>query len=216
MQRIGVLDLVDDTGIGGARRDQLIVRRHQIAVVVEPDRVAGAEHDVVGAGAAVNRLVIIVAHRIGVGELLEIGHVPLLDVEKAHRRRTLFIGEAGRRRLAVAAGADRRFDPWEEVVLADRGTRERAAVELLPHLVEAVDRALHINVVEPRGDLVRARRQVVDEPCRHRRCAYPACRGSMWVQPPESERIIVDRQPVLDLHRLGDVRKGGCPRPSGR
>ena len=72
-------------------------RLQRIAVAIaKPDRVAGAEHDVIGAGPAFDRLMEIVAHRIGVGQRLEIGHVPLLDVIEAHRRRTLFIGEVRR------------------------------------------------------------------------------------------------------------------------
>ena len=68
--------------------------------ITEPDGVAGTEHDVVGASASLNTLMIIVAHRIGIGELLEIRRVPLLNVEEAHRGRT-FASVARRPRLAV-------------------------------------------------------------------------------------------------------------------
>src|SRR4051812_31928949 len=111
-------------------------RRQGIAVAIaEPDRVASTEHDVVGAGAAFHRLMKIIAHRISVGELLEIGHVPLLDVVEAHRRGALFIGKIRWRREAVAARTDGLFDPSEKVILATEGG---GAVELLPHLVKAV------------------------------------------------------------------------------
>ena len=55
----------------------IVVRRHgRMAVAVaEPDHVAVAEHDVVRAGAAIDGLVEVVAHRVVVGELLEVGSV---------------------------------------------------------------------------------------------------------------------------------------------
>src|SRR5215468_684854 len=89
----------------------------------------------------------IVAHRIGVGEHLEVGNVPLLDVIKAHRRGALFSvwrrEETGWRRQAIAAGADRRFYPWKQVV----HTLRLAAIELLPHLVEAMHGAFRVVVI---------------------------------------------------------------------
>ena len=73
-----------------------------------------SEHDVVGAGPAPHGLMKIVAHRIGVGELLEIIRIALLDVEEAHRGRTFAgrrVSKARRLRLAVRTGADRYFHP---------------------------------------------------------------------------------------------------------
>ena len=47
-----------------------------IAVAIaEPDGIAVAEHDVVGARAAIDGLVEVVAHRVVVGEVLEVGSV---------------------------------------------------------------------------------------------------------------------------------------------
>ena len=74
----------------------VVRRRRGIAVpVAEPDRVAVAEHDVVGAGAAVDGLVEVVAHGVVVGQALEVGHVALLHVVEAQRGGA-FAGGLGR------------------------------------------------------------------------------------------------------------------------
>jgi hypothetical protein len=89
-----------------------------------------AEHDVVGAGAAIDRLMEVVAHRVLVGEALEVGHVALLHVVEAERRRAFAGGRCRRRILgaevrrlrgAVGAGADGHFDPGEQAGVATRG-----------------------------------------------------------------------------------------------
>ena len=138
-----------------ALRVDVVRRNFRVAVAVaEPDRVAVAEHHVVGAGSALGRLVVVVAHRVAVGELLQIGRVALLDVVEAHRGRAF----AGRRmvngglRRAVGARADRRLStqgnrsdrqPQPLVAIGGCGV----AVELLPHLEEAMHRARRIGVV---------------------------------------------------------------------
>ncbi len=128
--------------------------------VAEPKRITVAKHDVVGASAALNGLVEVVAHRVIIGEALEVRDVALLDVIEAQRSRT-FAGGDGRGRiigaeirrllLAVSSRADGDFNPREELgVAAGRifsGGIVAAAVELLPHLIKAVDRTCSVGVV---------------------------------------------------------------------
>jgi hypothetical protein len=45
--------------------------------VTEPDRIAIAEHDVIGSGTALNRLMEVIAHRTGVGVMSEIAASPV-------------------------------------------------------------------------------------------------------------------------------------------
>ncbi len=137
-----------------------------------------AQHDVVGARAAVDRLVEVVAHREVVGQALEVRRVPVLHVVEAQCGRA-FTGrlgggrvlgaEVGRLRQAVGAGAHRRLDPGEQGRVAARGAVRRrvlqAAVQLLPHLVEAMHRACRVGVVVEAGgvrQLERTGRQRVD------------------------------------------------------
>src|SRR5215475_2712945 len=101
---------------------------------------------------------IIVADRVLVGELLEIRHIALLDIVKTHRGRAFtrrLVSEVSRLRLAVAARPDRHLDPWEQVVQAAawiaRGRMRRTAIDLLIHLVIAMDRALRIGVIGHTG-----------------------------------------------------------------
>jgi len=58
----------------------------------EPDRVASAEHDVIRAVAALDGLVVVVAHRIVIGKLFQIRSVSLQHVAEAHRRRAFARG----------------------------------------------------------------------------------------------------------------------------
>src|SRR5208337_772868 len=118
---------------------------------------------------------IIVAHRIRVGQGFQIRRVAALNVVEAHRGRALasrFWGERYRRRLAVGAGADRNFDPGEEIGETTRRVARRsgldgrrsgldAAIKLLPHLEETMHRARIVGVVGVfwPGDLERARRE---------------------------------------------------------
>ena len=55
-----------------------------------------AEHDVIGAGAAIDGLVEVVAHRIFLREAGEVRHVALLHVVEAERRRAFARGGRGR------------------------------------------------------------------------------------------------------------------------
>ena len=111
-RRIWIFDFVHNSCIRGACRNQHLMRRNcRVALAVaEPDHVAVAEHDVVGAGATVDGLVEVVAHRIVISELLEVRHVAVLDVIKAHCRGTFAGGhstfgkvraEVSRLRLAI-------------------------------------------------------------------------------------------------------------------
>ena len=54
-----------------------------VAVAVV-DHVTVAQHDMVGAGAPVYGLMEVVAHRVLVGETLEVGNVAVLHVVEAH------------------------------------------------------------------------------------------------------------------------------------
>ena len=167
--RIGVLDfrqrgLEARQGRAGQRGVDRIVRRNGrgALVVAEVHRVAGAEHDVIGAGAAQDGLMVVVAHRIAVGEEFQIGRVAGLHIVEAHRRRAFarrFVVEARNLRRAVLAGAHRGLDPGEEIVRATgrvrRRNRKGRAVELLPHLEQPMNRARVVGVVRMRraGDL---------------------------------------------------------------
>src|SRR5208337_1732271 len=137
-----------------------VVRRYgRVAfAVAEPDRIAGAQHDVVGAGAAEDRLMVIVAHRVGVRERLQIGRVALLNIEKEHRRRT-FANIVGGLRRAVGAGGDGGLDPGKEIMAATRrvvlGRGAGGAIELLPHLEQAMHGARRVGVVRERRGMVR-------------------------------------------------------------
>src|SRR6202020_3558615 len=91
------------------------------------DRVSVAEHDVIGARAAVDRLVEVVAHGIGVSEMLEIRSVAVLNVVEGHgggtfascRCRGRVLGtEVGGVLQAVGAGAHRHFHPREQLGIA--------------------------------------------------------------------------------------------------
>ena len=98
--------------------------------VAEPDRIAVAEHDVVGAGAAIDGLVEVVAHRVVVREALEVRSVALLDVVETQRRGA-FTGRRPRSArysvlkvryravaaaLAICAGTHRDFDPRKQLL----------------------------------------------------------------------------------------------------
>ena len=162
---VRVLNLVHNTGIGRARRNRNIVRWHRgIALAVaEPDRVAMAKHDVVGAGSTVYRLVEIVAHRIGIGQVLEVRSVAVLNVIETHGGGTFAGGrgvgrivgaEVGRLLESVCARAYRGFNPGKQGCVAAGRIRGRcvgdAAIQLLPHLVEAMHRAGRVGVVGKR------------------------------------------------------------------
>src|SRR6266516_455424 len=135
---VGVLDLV-------GRGDQ-----RGAAGVLLVGGVGGAGHDRVGSGAAHHRLGVVVGDGEAVGELLGQRRVARLDVVVAHLEAAL-VDRSGRDRAVVVAGGVGR--PDEQVVLA--------FVDLLPHLVEAVDRVAGVGGVrDVLGDLVRLVGQV--------------------------------------------------------
>jgi hypothetical protein len=99
----------------------------------------------------------VVAQRIGAREFLEIWRVALCHVEELHRGGTFvggLVGESGGLRPAIVASANRRLDPREQIVAATAGIvrccRRDAAVDLLPHLEEAMHRAVGVIVVADR------------------------------------------------------------------
>ena len=63
--------------------------------IAEINGVAVTEHDVVRTGAAIDGLVEVIAHRVVVGQALEVGSVALLHVVEAHRGGTFAGGQAG-------------------------------------------------------------------------------------------------------------------------
>src|SRR5579872_1210010 len=91
---IGIFDLVQAHAVCRAGGDLMRRNRGMPVAVAEPDHVAVTEHDVVGAGAAVDGLVEVIAHGVVVGEGLEVGCVALLDVIEAEGGGA-FAGEGG-------------------------------------------------------------------------------------------------------------------------
>ena len=119
----------------------------------------------IGAGAAIDGLVEVIAHREIVREKLEVGHIALLNVVKTEGGRTFtrsygrarrpFCAEVCRQWQAVeflrGAGSGSYFDPREQLGVATGRILEtrvlQAAIQLLPHLVEAMDRTCRIRVI---------------------------------------------------------------------
>ncbi len=157
------LDLIEILRRVGAGHEH-VVGRGRIAVGVGViERVGVAEHHGIGHRAAHHRLMIIVGERIFAGELGEVGRVALGDIVEAHRDIAFMQGVRGR---AVAAGGDRLLDPREEVGLASArvggGPVRGVAIHLLPHLIEAMDRAAAVGVVAGlRRQRIGAVRQIV-------------------------------------------------------
>ena len=130
-----------------------------LAVAV-PDRIGEAELDMVGHSAAHHGLMEIVAQRVVIGQALHVRSIAFEHVKELHGSGTFArANEVGRRkkiagRRAIAAGADGYFNPRKQVVLAAArifsGRRREVAIRLLPHLVEAVHRAIGIIVVGER------------------------------------------------------------------
>ena len=141
--------------------------------IAEPDRISVTEHDVIGPGASNDGLVEVVAHGVFIRQGLEVVSIALLHVVEAKSGRSfasgLCIGNAGqvvggeagkratvrraerRLRCAVRARPNRHFNPGEQLGVATRrivrGGMVQAAIHLLPHLIEAMDRAGRIGVV---------------------------------------------------------------------
>ena len=143
---VNVLGALQWVRVGNVRR-----RNSGIAVRVGPkDGVAGTEHEVVGASAAHEGLVEIVAHGVLVGELLEERGVPCLDVVEGHGVAAavvvnlVAVGWVG----DVGVGGD---DIGIEVAEAARGVVARgvfdAAIGLLPHLIEPVSGVARVGIV---------------------------------------------------------------------
>src|SRR5581483_384249 len=149
----------------GVRVLDLTLRRsgRLAAGILERRGEAGAQRDVVGARAALYRLVVVVADRVPLGERLQVRGVALRHVVEAHRHGALE-DRGGRVGAIVVAG--RVGHPGGELVVV----RDR----LLPHLVEAVQRVaderagelaaalvlgVRVRVGDVLGDLERAVRQ---------------------------------------------------------
>ena len=128
--------------------------------VAEPNGIAVTQHDVIGACAPVYRLVEVVTHRVRVRELLEIRHIAALHVVEPKgggafagglRLRGILGAEIGWLWQAVGARSHRDFNPGEQAAVAAGRTLRRGvlqrAVQLLPHLVEAVDGTRSVGVV---------------------------------------------------------------------
>src|SRR6202020_1390553 len=67
---IGIFHFIDHTGVGAARRDLGVVRRRQrmAGAVADPYGIAVTQHDVIGAGAAIDGLMEVIAHCVVVGQ----------------------------------------------------------------------------------------------------------------------------------------------------
>ena len=128
VHRVLVVGAGQRIGIGDLRG-----RRHRrIAVAVAPeDVVAGAEKDVLNAGAALGRLVIVVADRVFVGQLLEERRVLVLHVVERHRGAAALV-----RRRAGIGGHHKGVEIVEAAGRIVFGGVADAAVRLLPHLIE--------------------------------------------------------------------------------
>ena len=216
--RVGVLNLVDNTGVGCALRNFNIVGRGRwvTLAVAEPDRVAVAEHDVIGAGPAVHGLVEVVTHRIGIRQILEVRSVTVLDVIEAHGGRTFasdggvgrILGAEGCRLLkAVCAGAHGYFHPWKQLCAAAGRIAGRrvinAAIQLLPHLVETVHRAGRVRVISESVSIRQLKRTG-----RERIHVFDTRIGNLTRQTRTAGHevaIIVCREAVLGLHRQAEV-----------
>ena len=120
--RVRVFDLIDRTACPG----HLVVRRRACREIgiAEPDSVAEEEHDAIETGSALRWLVVVIADRVVIREILRVGRVSPLHVVEAHRccalvrcrrpRRIIRV-EIRRLRLAVVVRAHGHFRPREKV-----------------------------------------------------------------------------------------------------
>ena len=122
-------------------------RHGRLAIAVAPeDVVAGAEEDVLKASTAHCRLVIVVADRVLVRQLLQERGVSVLHVVERHR-----IAATPVRRRAGISGDDRGVEVVEAAGrVVFRGVAD-AAVRLLPHLIEPVRGVPDIGIVRKVG-----------------------------------------------------------------
>src|SRR5258708_4365876 len=93
----------------------------------------------------------VVAHRIGICELRKVRRIALRDVVKAHGDRAFMVDVRLRLWRAVAAGGDCRLNPREKIKPTSArivlGGSSDIAIELLPHLIEAVDGTAGVGVI---------------------------------------------------------------------
>ncbi len=94
---IGIFEFVDDSGVRGAGVDFDTFRRFRgIAVgVAEEDGVGETQHEAVGTGATHDWLVVVIAHGISVGQILQVRRIAFLDVVEGHRGGTFTGGQIG-------------------------------------------------------------------------------------------------------------------------
>ena len=148
---VGVFDFIHRSCVGIGRSviglgEYLFVVRWYFGssgAVAEPDHIGVTEHDVVGASAAVDGLMEVVAHREVIREKLEIGGIALLHVVKGERGRSftrsrcfgnrgqIVVSEAGqcilvrgaKRRLcdAICARPNSHLNPGEQAGIAAGG-----------------------------------------------------------------------------------------------
>ena len=133
-----------------------------IAVLVGVvQRVGIAEHHLVGEGSAHHRLMVVVVEGVFAGELRQVRRIALGDVVKPER--DIAFRERMRGRIAIAAGGHRHLNKGEQVGLtATRiavGGFCDVAIELLPHLIEAMHRAAAVGLVEARGFVLSLRQR---------------------------------------------------------
>ncbi len=143
--------LVDGVRLRVRIGDHVRRRRHGIAGTVAPERrIAGAEHEVVGTGATVERLMEVVAQGEAVGQRLQDRSLFLFRVIEAHRVALALV----RRRIS-------RHHEREEIVLAAGGIVlgrvVEVAVVLLPVLIEAVRRVTGVVIIRQDRALQRKR-----------------------------------------------------------
>jgi hypothetical protein len=84
--RIGIFDLVDDSGVRSASEHFYTFRRFRgVAMgIAEEESITKTQHDAVGSGAAHYWLVVVIAHGVGVGQIVQVWRIAFLHVVKAH------------------------------------------------------------------------------------------------------------------------------------
>ena len=129
--RIGVLDL---TGLDALISEAGRGNRELAVGIVECRCVAGYQCEKVGAGAAHDRLVIIVADRVEIRHLFEERRVAGIHVEEAHGETALVgVVRGGAETIIVIADTGRLGNPDKQILLV-------LVADLLPHLEEAMHR----------------------------------------------------------------------------
>src|SRR5258708_27707852 len=157
-ERIWVLDLGDVNGRVRAGSQYTVGGRRNAVGGGIIQRVGIAQHHVVGVGSAHRRLMVVVVEGIFAGQLGQIGRVAVGDIIEAHGD-VAFLERL--RQAAVAAGGDGLLDPGEEIGLTAArivlGDFRDVAIELLPHLIETMNRAAAVGGIET-GPLLRYQR----------------------------------------------------------